>query len=187
MYLVHLGFWGFLLSQLQKIGRAITTTAATAYALDKIDFHHLQTQGIFLKALPFYESGMPLREIARELNVCKTTVRKALLDGGADLHAASSRPMKGNARSLRPHMGVAPFGYCVIKGRITEVPKEQEAIHFILKCKSSGMNLRAIAEHLDRHKVKPRSAKKWDHSIIRSIVIRYQKQTQSEGESHGTR
>lgn len=118
---------------------------------------------------------MSLREIARELNVSRTTVRKALLNGGADLHPLSNGPRKDNARSARPHMGIAPFGYCVIKGDLTEVPKEQETIQIILKLKSSRMNLRAIADQLDRHKIKPRSAKKWDHSIISSIIKRHQK------------
>ncbi|MBX2988834.1 MAG: recombinase family protein [Bdellovibrionaceae bacterium] len=80
----------------------------------------------------------------------------------------------------RPHIGVSPYGYCIIRGSLVEVPKEQEVIRLVLKLRSENKTLSAIAEHLNKHRVKPRNAKRWDHSTVNSIIKRNIKKQSKE-------
>lgn len=131
-------------------------------------------QGIFEKAAPFYENGLSLREISKKLDVPKTSLRKALIEGGVVLRDSNRGLTKKDSQSIRRHIGVAPYGYCVINGLLVEVPKEQETVKLVMQLKSAGRNLTAIAKHLNSHKIKTRSSGKWDHSIVRSIINRYE-------------
>jgi hypothetical protein len=158
-----------------KIGRGTPTTARFPEVHDKIDLFHLGAQGIFQKAGPLYASGRSLRDISKELGISKTTLRKTLIEGGVDLRPSNRSLRDLPARTTRPHVGVAPYGYCVIHGKLVEVPKEQQTVHLILRLRSEGKSLTAIATHLNARKVKPRTAKKWDHSIVRSIIQRDQR------------
>ncbi len=115
-----------------------------------------------------------MREISKELGVSKTALRKILIDGGTDLRPSNRSLRDTPKQSARTHVGVAPYGYCVIHGKLVGVPKEQQIVRLIMRLKSEGKNLMAIAAHLNRHKIKPRTAKKWDHSIVRSIIQRHQ-------------
>lgn len=164
----------------RKIGRGNLTTNRIAQPHDIIDLFHLDPQGIFQKAAPLYASGASLREISKELGICKTTLSKTLTEGGVDLRSANGGPRQKSIQSVRRHIGVAPYGYCVIRGKLVEVPKEQEVIRLVFKLRSESRTLTAIADHLNRHKLKPRSAKRWDHSTVNSILKRNAKQTTKE-------
>jgi len=141
---------------------------------DKIDLFHLGTQGIFRKAAPLYASQRSLREIAKELGVSKTKIRKTLIEGGVDLRSSRRSLRSSPVRTERLRVGAAPYGYCVIHGRLIEVPKEQQTVRLIMQLRSNGKSLTAIAAHLNRHKVKPRKGKGWEYSIVRSIIQRHQ-------------
>jgi hypothetical protein len=130
-------------------------------------------QGIFRKSSPLYQSGYSLREISKELGIPKTTIRKSLIEGGVDLRVSNRSRAYNLPETVRPHVGVAPYGYCIIRGKLIPVPKEQEIVQLVVKLKSGGKTLSAIAAHLNNHRVKPRTAKRWDHSIIRSILNRH--------------
>lgn len=155
-------------------GRGFPTTGCTPEPLDKIDLFHLGSQGIFRKAAPLYASGRSLREIAQELGVCKTTIRKALLDGGVDLRAPTGRPERNPSHVEHRHTGVAPYGYCVVDGRLLADPREQANVQLVQRLRSAGASLNAVAKHFNKQKIKARKGGRWDHSIIRSIVERHQ-------------
>lgn len=118
----------------------------------------------------------PRRRTTQRLRraISKTTLRQTLIDGGADLRPSNRSRPDNPKRTPRAHIGVAPYGYCIIHGKLVEVPKEQQTVQLILRLRSKGKNLTAIAAHLNSHKVKPRTAKSWDHSIVRSIIKRHQ-------------
>ena len=157
-----------------KNGRGTATTARIPEVHDKIDLFHLGAQGIFQKAAPLYASGQSLREIARELGISKTTLRQTLIDGGTELRPSNRSLRNLPKRTPRAHVGVAPYGYCIIHGKLVEVPKEQQTVRLMMRLRSEGKSLTAIADHLNSYKVKPRTAKSWDHSIVRSIIKRHQ-------------
>ncbi|MCB9073132.1 MAG: recombinase family protein [Bdellovibrionaceae bacterium] len=50
----------------------------------------------------------------------------------------------------------------------------------MMRLRSEGKSLTEIAAHLNNHKVKPRKAKSWDHSIVRSIIQRQQATTKGD-------
>lgn len=80
-------------------------------------------------------------------------------------------------QSERPHLGVARFGYFCLHGKLVEDPREQEVVRLIIELRQGGKNLSAIASYLNEYGVKPRKAKKWDHSTIRSILQHFKKNT----------
>ena len=181
-----MGFLIFLRLRYSKIGRPVHTTARLLEPLDSIKLFHLGPQGIFEKAAPLYRSGSSLREIARELQIPQTTLRQTLLDGGLDLRPSNRVYCSIPTSIKRPHIGVSPYGFCIIRGALVEVPKEQEVVRLILKLRSEHKTLTAIAEHLNKHRVKPRNAKRWDHSTVNSIIKRNAK-NQSKEDRHDSK
>jgi len=97
-----------------------------------------------------------------------------LIEGGVELRVANRDRKSFELKTECPHIGVAPYGFCIIQGRLVPVPKEQVTVQLVLKLRTEGKTLMDIAEHLNRHRVKPRIAKKWDHSTVRSILKRHQ-------------
>lgn len=87
--------------------------------------------------------------------------------------------MRGGV-DLRPHgkwqnghaRGVPPYGFVVVAGKLVEDPREQKIVQRVLAQWRSGKSFNAIAQTLNVQKVRPRSGKSWDHSVIRSIVQR---------------
>ncbi len=169
-----------LMCDFVEVGRPTPATARLTQPLDIIKLFHLGPQGIFEKAAPLYRSGSSLRELARELQIPQTTLRKTLLDGGMDLRPSNRVRNSLPTNIKRPHIGVSPYGYCIIRGSLVEVPKEQEVIRLVLKLRSENKTLSAIAEHLNKHRVKPRNAKRWDHSTVNSIIKRNIKKQSKE-------
>lgn len=153
-------------------GRGNPTTCCISYCHEIIDLFHLGRQGIFQKATPLYASGASLREIAKELGVSKTTIRKALIEGGAVLRSSNGSPSGEFIKTVRRHIGVAPYGFCVIRGQLVKDPKEQVNVQLILKLATGGKSNSAIADYLNDKKIKTRTGGRWDHSTIRSILKR---------------
>jgi hypothetical protein len=126
-----------------------------------------------------------LRQIANEIGVAKTQIRKALINGGLVLRPSNRRPKGIKSQSATYHIGVAPYGYFIQHGRLIADSREQIVVQKIMKLWSEEKSLSDIARSLNSLKIKPRTAKAWDHSIIRSIVNRHQPKT--SGGHYGTR
>ena len=171
-----------------KIGRANPPISALRQVIDYIEIFDLSYQGIFDKASVLYASGSSLRAIADELAISKTTIRQTLIRGGIVLQPSNGRPIVKSISLKRRHIGHAPYGFVSINGQLIEDPKEQSIIQKILKLRSAEMSLSDIARKLNELRIKPRSSKAWDHSTVRSILNRYQKnEIQTKGENNGTR
>ncbi len=129
-----------------------------------------------------------MREIAKEIGVAKTSIRKALIAGGLDLRPCNRSLTYSRSKSEHHHIGVAPYGYFVQNGRLVEDSREQVVVRKIMKLWTEGQSLSAIARHINGLKIRPRKGKIWDHSIIRSIVNRQESiKQQTSGGKHGTR
>ena len=126
-----------------------------------------------------------MRQIANEIGVAKTQIRTALINGGLVLRPSNRGPRGATPQSVTYHIGVAPYGYFIQNGRLISDSREQVVVQKIMKLWSEEKSLSDIARALNSLKIKPRTAKAWDHSIIRSIVNRHQSKT--SGGHYGTR
>ena len=89
-----------------------------------------------------------------------------------DLRPSCPDRKKSPRKAAIHHVGVAPYGYYCHHGQLFEDTREQRVVQQIVDLQAEGKALNAIAKHLNCHKVRPRSAKRWDHSIVRSILQR---------------
>lgn len=133
--------------------------------VDYIDISSFWRPRINQKASELYNDGHSLSEVAARLNLPKSTVRNAIQRSGAELRP-HARSRKGRA------IGSAPYGYVWIKGELIEDQREQRVIQIILEHWQAGKKFSAIAEVLNRQKIRPRVAEKWDGGTIRKILIR---------------
>lgn len=158
----------------EKNGRVWPTNYEQLQAHDNIELPSLSKQGISEKASACYASGMSVRQISKELNCSKTFVRKTLRDAGVDL-----RPKTGGRSSEREvtqkfRTGNAPFGYRILRGRLTLDAREIEIVQLIMNQWHSGKSYSAIARYLNDQNLKNRKGSPWEHSLVRSIVARHQ-------------
>lgn len=135
------------------------------YAHDFIDIFKHQRYGISEKAADLYRSGHSLNEISQSLDIPRTSIRKAILQADAAI-----RPQGKWKNGL--FRGAPPYGFVVIAGKLVEDPREQKVVRHIMRLWQSGKSLNAIAQTLNRQKIRPRRGKAWEHSTIRFIVNR---------------
>ena len=141
---------------------------------DSIQLYRLSRQGIYEKAAVLYEKGASLHAIARELNIPKSTVRKTLLDGGVVLRPHSKRQLQYVDVPSRISIRTAPYGYCVVEGRLVEDPKEASVVRLILEWWRQGMSHCAITRRLNDQRIKPRKAAKWSQPTVGFIIKRHE-------------
>jgi hypothetical protein len=144
------------------------TTSPPLYLLDPIDVSSLLKEGIFRKAAFLYAEGHSLHSISRDLEVSRTLVRKAIARSDVD-HRAREKRKNGYER------GAPPYGYALVGGRLVEDPKEQQIVRRILALWNSGKTFHAIAETLNRQKIRPRTARTWKYATIQKIIRRQEK------------
>lgn len=90
----------------------------------------------------------------------------------------------GRSKATRPiRLGVAPYGFTWLRGRLVADPREGEIIRLIVQSWQSGHNFTAITQLLNRLKHRTRSGKTWDHSLVRRIVLRYQQNPETYKEA----
>jgi hypothetical protein len=154
-------------------GRAFFSNCRIDQPLDYIDFDYSRTLGLFEKIAPLYESGASLREISKNLKVARDTIRRSLKEGGITIRPGWGAEDFPNERLRRFHFGIPPFGYYVRNGKLIEHPTEYITLRVIIKLRSEGKTLMAIAEALNDQGLRPRRASKWDHSSIRNILLRH--------------
>jgi IS30 family transposase len=92
----------------------------------------------------YIKRDLPIREIARQLNVSHSTVIECLRRLG--IHD------KG-ARKRDRYQGQIPFGYDYSEGKLEKNKEEQKVIRLIKQLRSSGLSLREIARELNKRLV----------------------------------
>jgi hypothetical protein len=150
---------------------------------DSIALTRLSKHGIFEKASVLYEKGASVRAIARELDVPKTTVRQTLVDGGVTLRPHAKRQLRGAAVSARISTRTAPYGWCLVDGKLVVDPKEASVLRLILKLWRQGMNHCAIARRLNEQRIKPRKAAQWSQPTVGFIIKRHEEALNSKEKS----
>jgi hypothetical protein len=141
------------------------TTHPPIYFIDSIDLSSFYKPALIKKAAEIYGEGHSLAEVSHRLDVPKSSVRKTLRDAGVNL-----RPHPKGRRGKC--VGSTPYGYVRLLEELFEDQKEQRIIQVILHHWKSGKKFSHIAEILDRQKLRPRVAEKWDGGTIRKIIIR---------------
>ena len=157
-----------------EIGCGERTTYHPAQAHDKIRVSNFTKQCIIQKATEMYGSGASLAAIASELDVAKTAVRKTLIDNGVPLRSHSNSQLATYKSAKSRSIKTAPYGYCLVGGRLVEDPREIAVVHMMLAWWRSGQSLGAIARRLNIQKIKPRKAANWSQPTIGFIVQRQQ-------------
>ena len=73
-------------------------------------------------------------------------------------------------------VGTIPYGYKLARDgkTLVVVTAEQRTIKLICKLRKQGETLQSIASELDSRGIKPKRAKKWDHTSVRRILLRSQ-------------
>ena len=127
-------------------------------AHDSIALYRLSKQGIYDNAAALYGKGASLGAIARELSIPKSTVRQTLLDGGVALRLHSRRQARSLVVPSQVSIRTAPYGFCVIEGRLVEDPKEASVVRLIMTWWRQGMSHCAITRRLNNQRIKPRKA-----------------------------
>ena len=107
--------------------------------------------------------NLPIREIARQLNVSHSTVIECLRRLG--IHD------KGARNSIRTQ-GQIPFGYNYRNGRLEKNQEEQEVIRIIKQLRSSRLSLRGIARELNKRLVPTKNNGIWHANTVSKILLR---------------
>jgi|GEM_PF-3560711 len=116
-------------------------------------------------ASDLYSNGASIREVAHQLNLPRSTARLAILRENPILKRDKSFPK-------RPTGGCAPYGFVRINSKLIKDEREQKVIQFILGYYKKGMSLNGISKALNQQKIRPRSAKLWHNTTVRSLVLR---------------
>jgi Trp operon repressor len=121
-----------------------------------------------------YKRNLSLRDIAKELNLSKTTIRKHLLKEGVLLRPKDPTPAQVKCWRIRKTKAPPPFGYCYFQGELVKNPIEYDALLKIHRQWKSGMNANEITRYLNAKKIKPRKAKEWHNKAVKKIVARFE-------------
>jgi site-specific DNA recombinase len=71
------------------------------------------------------------------------------------------------------YCNVTPFGFKEVNGRLQEVDKEMRVIQGIIKQRSQGMSLRAIAETLTSEGIATKRGGTWQANTVSKLIQRY--------------
>lgn len=148
------------------------TTHHLSQVPDKIRLYHFTKQAISARAVKLYESGNSLRAIAKEVGCSKTHVRDTLLTEKVVLRAHSCSQLSKNKRTMTISVKNAPYGYCLVNGKLAEDPREMRVVHLMIQWWSQGMSYGAIARKLNSQKIKPRKAEAWSQPTVGFILQR---------------
>jgi len=111
----------------------------------------------------YIKRDLPIREIARQLNVSHSTVIECLRRLG--IHD------KG-ARKRDRYQGQIPFGYNYKEGKLEKNKEEQEVIRIIKQLRASGLSFRGIARELNKRLVPTKKNGIWQACTVSTILSR---------------
>ena len=129
---------------------------------------------IFEICAPLYSQGMSLREIAKQIDMPRTTIKAALNAGGLPMRSATEAN-NNDSKSSRPMKpGAIPYGYAYLEGRPVKEPKEYRVVLQIQNLWNSGKGCSAIARTLNDQKLLTRGGKRWAKGIVSRIIKRHE-------------
>ena len=111
----------------------------------------------------YIKRDLPIREIARQMNVSHSTVIECLRRLG--IHD------KGSKKRIIIQ-GQIPFGFDYKNGKLVKNKEEQEVIRIIKQLRSSGLSLRGIARELNKRLVPTKHKGIWQATTVSKILER---------------
>jgi IS30 family transposase len=111
----------------------------------------------------YIKRDLPIREIARQMNVSHSTVIECLRRLG--IHD------KGLKRKVITQ-GQIPFGFDCRNGKLEKNKEQQEVIRIIKQMRSSGLSLRGIARELNKRLVPTKNNGIWQAATVSKILSR---------------
>ena len=155
-----------------KSGGPLPTVDKKHQPHDTIEVLSLSKRGISEKILQLYESGHSLLAISERLNVSRWKARTILQSKDVHLRSQVRDTKDGSSSRIDRSIKAAPYGQCLVNGRLIDDPREQAVIQWIMKYRQLGLSHRAIARKLNSRKFKPRRARYWSQTLVSSIIKR---------------
>jgi hypothetical protein len=119
---------------------------------------------------------MSLREIAKQIDLPRTTIKATLNAGGLPMRA-TTETKKGEPNGSRPMKARAvPYGYAYLEGRPVKDPKEYKVVIQIQNLWQSGKGCSAIARALNDQKILTLGGKRWAKGIVSRIIKRHEEE-----------
>ena len=143
---------------------------------DTIMFFPTTKDRIFEICAPLYSLGMSLREIAKQIDLPRTTIKAALNAGGLPMRTATEANNSDSKGSRPMKAGAVPYGYAYLEGRPVKEPKEYKVVLQIQNLWQSGKGCSAIANTLNDQEILTRGGKRWAKGIISRIIKRYEEE-----------
>ncbi len=143
---------------------------------DTIMFFPTTKDRIFEICAPLYSQGMSLREISRQIDLPRTTIKAALNGGGLPMRSATEANNSDSKGSRNMKAGAVPYGYAYLEGRPVKEPKEYKVILQIQNLWQSGKGCSAIASTLNDQNILTRGGKRWAKGIVSRIIKRYEEE-----------
>jgi hypothetical protein len=141
---------------------------------DTIMFFPTTKDRIFEVCAPLYTQGMSLREIAKQIDLPRTTIKAALNAGGLPMRG-TTETKKGEPNGSRPmKAGTVTYGFACLEGRPVKEPKEYKVVLQIQNLWQSGKGFSAIANTLNDQKILTRGGKRWAKGIVSRILKRHE-------------
>jgi IS30 family transposase len=111
----------------------------------------------------YIKRDLPIREIARQINVSHSTVIECLRRLGIHDKVPKKRVIT---------QGQIPFGFDYKNGKLEKNKEEQEVIRIIKQLRSSGLSLREIARELNKRLIPTKKNGIWQGATVSTILSR---------------
>jgi IS30 family transposase len=111
----------------------------------------------------YIKRDLPIREIARQMNVSNSTVIECLRRLGIHDKGARKRVIT---------QGQIPFGFDYKNGKLEKNKEEQKVIRIIKQLRSNGLSFRGIARELNKRLVPTKKNGIWQAGTVSTILSR---------------
>jgi hypothetical protein len=129
---------------------------------DTVMFFPTTKVRIFEICAPLYSQGMSLREIAKQIDLPRTTIKAALNAGGLPMRRPTEANNSGSKSTRHMKAGAIPYGYAYLEGRPVKEPKEYKVVLQIQNLWQSGKGCSAFASTLNDQKILTRGGQPMD-------------------------
>ena len=143
---------------------------------DAIMFFSTTKDRIFKICAPLYSQGMSLREIAKQIELPRLTIKVSHNAGESPMRSAIETKQNESKGSRPMKAGAVPYGYAYLEGRPVKEPKEYKVVLQIQNLWQSGKGCSAIANTLNDPKILTRGGKRWAKGIISRIIKRHEEE-----------
>jgi site-specific DNA recombinase len=157
-----------------EIGRRTILVSARAQVIETIPINVINPRDIIGEICDLYNKNLSLRDIAKQLNLSKTTVREHLIRAGVVLRPKDPTPEQVVRWRIGKTKAPPPFGFCYFQGKLVKNPIEYDTLLKIHRQWKAGMGANELTRYLNTKKLKPRKAKEWHNKAVKKIVARFE-------------